>query len=195
MCLLKPNLAPPNILNYWKALKIKVWNWKKSSRDTLANLPIAVFFNLFRFTVPYLYDWKKNWRHPYLVKMTLWGTLSNKKVENSIFGCTPDTSSRHPCVPRHRPRLGTTTLVYHLLYELPLNSKKNQIYFKSTFFLHGWKKIKIWPRNTLLRGIDCYVHFRFDQKDSETSVPHQKSKSRETNSNATNLECIKCHPL
>jgi hypothetical protein len=115
--------------------------------------------------------------------MTLWGTLSNKKVENSIFGGTPDASSRHPCVPRHRPRLGTTTLGDHLLYELPLNRNM------------GENKIKNWSRNTLLRGIDCYVYFRFDQKDSETSVPHQKSKSRETNSNATNLECIKCHPL
>ncbi len=24
-----------------------------------------------------------------------------KKEENSLFGGTPDTSSRHPCVPRH----------------------------------------------------------------------------------------------
>ena len=38
-------------------------------------------------------------RHPYLAKMTIWGTLSSKKfkkVVNSIFGDTPNTSSRHP---------------------------------------------------------------------------------------------------
>ncbi len=42
---------------------------------------------------------KKIWLHPHLAKMTIWGTLSSKKtkkVVNSIFGGTPDTSSRHP---------------------------------------------------------------------------------------------------
>ncbi len=44
----------------------------------------------------------KIWWHPYLAKMTILGTLSSKKIKkvvNSIFGGTPDTSSRHPCMP------------------------------------------------------------------------------------------------
>jgi len=47
---------------------------------------------------------KKIWWHPYLAKMTIQGTLRSKKtkkVVNAIFDGTPDTFSRHPCVPRH----------------------------------------------------------------------------------------------
>jgi hypothetical protein len=70
----------------------------------------AVLFNLFWLTAPC--ETEKIWRHPYLDKMTIWGTPSSKrtkKVVNSIFGGSPDTSSRHPSVLRH-PRLGTTAL-------------------------------------------------------------------------------------
>jgi len=55
---------------------------------------------------------KKIWRHPFLAKLTICGTFTSKKfkkVVNSIFGSTPDTSSRHPCVPRHP---GWEPLVY-----------------------------------------------------------------------------------
>jgi len=57
---------------------------------------------------------KKIWQHPYLDKTTIWGTLTPlvvkelKKEVNSIFGGTRDTSSRHPCVPRHPGWLDTT---------------------------------------------------------------------------------------
>jgi len=47
---------------------------------------------------------KKIWRHPIMPKRAIWGTVSSKtlkKTHNSIFGGTPSTSSRHPCVPRH----------------------------------------------------------------------------------------------
>ncbi len=76
-------------------------------------LSIAVFFNLFWFAAPCKTE-KKYLRHPYLAKMTIWGTLGGKrtkKVLNSIFGGTPATSSRHPCVPRHP---GWESLVYCL---------------------------------------------------------------------------------
>ncbi len=42
---------------------------------------------------------KKIWRHPYLNKMTIWGTLSSKRAKKgSKFNIWwhPDTSSRHP---------------------------------------------------------------------------------------------------
>jgi len=65
--------------------------------------PRAVFFNLFWFTAPFKTEkkfggtltWIK-WQFgaPLVIKEL-------KKVVNSIFGGTPDTSSRHPCVPRH----------------------------------------------------------------------------------------------
>jgi len=62
-----------------------------------------VVFNLFWFTAPYkteknlaapLPGLNANVGHPEWLK-------NLKGIVNSIFGGTPDTSSRHPYVPRH----------------------------------------------------------------------------------------------
>ncbi len=92
-CILKPNLALSNILNFWKSFKIKVWNWNKNSRDTLANFP-----------------------------------------RGSLF-----------------------------IWIAPKLNRKKQTYFFA-WKSKGENKIEIWPRYKLLRGIDCYVYFRFDHE-------------------------------
>ncbi len=67
-----------------------------------STLYICLFQPFLVYTAPRKTE--KIWWHPYLAKMTIRGTLSSKKtkkVVNSIFGGTPDTTSQYPCVPRH----------------------------------------------------------------------------------------------
>jgi len=54
-----------------------------TSLDPFYDLPghsRAVFFNLFWLTAPFKTE-KKIWRHPYLDKMTIRGTLSSKRTK------------------------------------------------------------------------------------------------------------------
>jgi len=81
-------------------------HWKLSAAHRLRNMDLDQCFSTF-FGSRHPVRLKKIWQHPYLDKTTIWGTLTPlvvkelKKEVNSIFGGTRDTSSRHPCVPRH----------------------------------------------------------------------------------------------
>jgi len=95
----------------------------------------AVFFNLFWFTAPFKTE-KKIWRHPYLDKMTIWGTLSSKKIKKgSKFNIW-----RHPwhlftaplCAAA--PRLGTTALMHvqNSIWDLNLKEQESKILLSPT---------------------------------------------------------------
>jgi len=63
-----------------KLVKINEVDCIQYSADNFMILLIPVFFNLFWFTAPFKAE-KKIWRHPYLDKMTIWGTLSSNRTK------------------------------------------------------------------------------------------------------------------
>ncbi len=50
---------------------------------------------------PLVYDVKKLCGTPTCQRITICGTLTDKRTLNFIFGGTPRTASRHPCAPWH----------------------------------------------------------------------------------------------
>jgi len=74
----------------------------RQKRDHLLWGYSKAVFSTFLFIAPF--RTKKNWRHPYVAKNdNLWHPkqYNTKKTVNSLFGGTPDTSSRHLCTPQH----------------------------------------------------------------------------------------------